>query len=233
MDATYDELDEEDRSDVSNDDGTMVIKEVERRLADLLSDVETEEIATLDEYLLCSRKKDKLDFIAAHTEVDWQSMEPAKDGTYAAKVVREQIARLRESYPFAEESIEAKLIKITGLSAEIKRLKTDIKTAATTLHERTKTKIEQELTDNDIRELLSLKRIQTLSDHLMQLPHTVVDGFAQQMNELIHKYDTTLVDVERDIREASESLGSMIDELTGSECDMAALAEFKQLLLHA
>ena len=233
MDATFDELDEEERADVSNEGGTIGIKEVERRLSELISDVETEEITTLDEYLLCSSKKEKQDFIATHTEVDWQSMEPAKDGTYAAKAVREQIVRLRESYPFAEESIEAKLIKITCLSAEIKRLKTDIKTATTALHERTKTKIEQELTDNDIRELLSLKWIQPLSDHLMQLPHTVVDGFAQQMNELIHKYDTTLVDVERDIREASESLGSMIDELTGSECDMAALAEFKQLLLHA
>ena len=67
----------------------------------------------------------------------------------------------------------------------------------------------------------------------MKLPHTVVEGFSQQLSELTRKYDITLVDVERDIREASESLVGMIDELTGSEYDMAALAEFKQLLLHA
>ena len=233
MDATFEELDEEERGEVANDDGTMSIKEVERRLAELLADVETEEITTLDEYLLCTRKKEKQDFIATHTEVDWQRMEPAKDGTYAAKTIRERIANLREGYLFEEESAEAKLIKIANLSAEIKRLKTDIKTAAAILHERTKTKIEQGLTDDDVRELLSLKWIRTLSEHLMQLPHTLVEGFSQELNELTRKYDTTLVDVERDIREASESLVDMIDELTGSEYDMAALAEFKQLLLHA
>lgn len=47
MDATFDELDEEERAKVTNDDGTMSIKEVERRLAELLADVETEEISAL------------------------------------------------------------------------------------------------------------------------------------------------------------------------------------------
>jgi type I restriction enzyme M protein len=233
MDATFDELDEEERADVANDDGTMSIKEVERRLAELLADVETEEITALEEYLLCTRKKEKQDFIATHTEVDWQRMESAKNGTYAAKAIRERIASLRESYPFEEESTEAKLIKIAALSAEVKRVKTDIKSAAATLHEHTKTKIEKGLTDDDVRELLSQKWIRTLSEHLMQLPHTVVDDFSHQLSELTHKYDTTLVDVERDIREASESLAGMIDELTGSEYDMAALAEFKRLLVNA
>ena len=101
------------------------------------------------------------------------------------------------------------------------------------LHEHTKEKIEEGLTDDEIRELLSLKWIQTLFEHLIQLPHTVVGGFIQQLCCLVRKYDTTLVDVERDIREASESLVGMIDELTGSDYDLAALAEFKQLLLHA
>ena len=233
IDSTFDELDEEERTEVVNDDGTMNIKEVERRLEELLADVETEEINTLEEYLLCARKKEKQDFIAAHPEINWQSMEPAKDGTYSAKTIKEQIARLRESYPFAEDSTEAKLIKITARTAEVKRLKAYIKTASTELHEHTKEKIEEGLTDDEIRALLSLKWIQTLSEHLMQLPHTVVDGFTEQLSSLVRKYNTTLVDVERDIREASESLVGMIDELTGSEYDMAALAEFKQLLLNA
>ncbi len=233
IDSTFDELDEEERTEVSNDDGTMNIKEVERRLVELLADVETEEINILEEYLLCTRKKEKQDFIAAHPEINWQSMEPAKDGTYSAKTIKEQIARIRESYPFAEDSTEAKLIKITALTAEVKRLKADIKTVSAALHEHTKEKIEEGLTDDEIRELLSLKWIQTLFEHLIQLPHTVVGGFIQQLCCLVRKYDTTLVDVERDIREASESLVGMIDELTGSDYDLAALAEFKQLLLHA
>ena len=66
----------------------------------------------------------------------------------------------------------------------------------------------------------------------MQLPGAVVDEFARQLCERVRKYDTTLMDVEQDIREASESLATMIDDLTGSEYDMKALAEFKQLLLN-
>ena len=41
------------------------------------------------------------------------------------------------------------------------------------------------------------------------------------------------MDVERDIQEASASLATMIDELTGSAHDLEALAEFKKLLLNA
>lgn len=231
MDATFNEIDEEERAEMANDDGTMNSKEVEHRLADLLANVGTEEISALDAYLLCSRKKEKQDFIATHAEVDWQIMEAAKDGTYAAKTVRERIASLREGHTFAEDSTEAKLIKITNLSAEIKSLKSDIKTADALLHVRTKTKIEKGLTDEEVRALLSQKWITSLSEHLMRLPHTVLDGFVQELSELARKYDTTLLDVECDIRKASESLVSMIDELTGSEYDMAALAEFKQLLL--
>lgn len=100
------------------------------------------------------------------------------------------------------------------------------------MHGRTKEVIENELTDDDIRELLSIKWIETLYDHLMQLPHTVVDNFIQKLDALVKKYDTTLVDVERDIQEASQSLSAMIDELTGSDYDMVALAEFKKLLVN-
>lgn len=159
-------------------------------------------------------------------------MPPAKDGIYTAKTIKDEIVRLRENYPFDEDSTEAKFLKISSLSAEVKKLKAEIKRASEELHERTKETIEQELSDEKIRHLLYLKWIETLSAHLMQLPSAVVDEFARQLCERVRKYDTTLMDVEQDIREASESLATMIDDLTGSEYDMKALAEFKQLLLN-
>lgn len=230
MESTFDELDEDERNEVSNDDGVLTIKEVERRLGELLADVETKEINILDDYLLCLCKKERINFIKAHSEVDWQRMEQAKDGTYAPKTVKAQIASLRANYPFDENSTEAKLIRISSLAIEIKQLKSDIKIGTAVLHERTKEVIENELTDDDIRKLLSTKWIGTLYDHLMQLPHTVIDDFIQLLDALVKKYGTTLVDVERDIQEASQSLSAMIDELTGSDYDMAALTEFKKLL---
>lgn len=232
IDVTFDELEEEERNTISNDDSVMILKEVERRITELLSDIESEEIDTLEEYLLCTRKKEKQTFIASHPNIDWESMPPAKNGTYTAKTVKDEIVRLRKSYPFDEDSTETKFLKISSLSAEVKKLQAEIKRASEELHERTKETIEQELSDKEICHLLYLKWIEDLSDHLMQLPSRVIDGFTQQLCELVRKYETTLVDVEQDIREASESLATMIDDLTGSEYDMKALAEFKQLLLN-
>lgn len=47
------------------------------------------------------------------------------------------------------------------------------------------------------------------------------------------KYATTLVDLEHDIHDASVQLADMLDELTGNEYDMAALLEFKKVLVNA
>lgn len=114
--------------------------------------------------------------------------------------------------------------------AEVKQLKAEIRTDAFQLHEHTKEVIENELTDDDIRELLSMKWIPSPYDHLMQLPHTVVDSFAKQIETLANKYATTLVDVDKETQEASQALSAMIDELTGNEFDMAALHEFRKVL---
>ena len=233
LETTFDALDEEERSEVSSEEGNMLITEVERRLGVLLSEVETDELLALEDYLLCSRKKEKLDCIAAHPEVDWQAMDTAKDGTYAMKVVKARIDALRRAYPFEEESPEAQLIRITLLSAEIKQLTADIKNNKAQLIERTKEVIEQELSDDDILALLSAQWIDALYNKLGELPLRVISDLVRQLKDLVAKYDTTLMDVEHDIQEASASLASMIDELTGSAHDLEALAEFKKLLLNA
>ena len=61
----------------------------------------------------------------------------------------------------------------------------------------------------------------------------MISDLVRQLKDLVAKYDTTLMDVEHDIQEASASLALMIDELTGSVHDLEALAEFKKLLLNA
>lgn len=233
LDATFDALDEDERNEVSTEEGAMQLKEVERRLGELLSEVETDEVQALEAYLDCSGKKVKMAYITAHPEVDWQAMDTAKDGTYAAKVVKARIDALRRAYPFEEETTEAQLIRITQLSEEIKNLNTDIKFNKGRLIERTKEVIEQELSDEDILDLLSAQWIDALYSKLSELPQRVIADFVQELKDLVAKYDTTLMDVEHDIQEASSSLAAMIDELTGSAHDLEALAEFKKLLLYA
>ena len=232
VEFTFDELGEEERSEVSNDDGTLALKAVASRLSFLLSAIETEEIYTLSDYLCCSRKKEKLDFVAAHPEIAWGQMTTAKDGTFSAKTVNARIAHLRESYPFGEGSTEAKLIRISALSEEVKQLKSEIKADAEALHLHTKQVIENKLTDEDVRVLLSEKWIETLSEHLLRLPYTVIDNFVTALSDLGEKYDTTLQEVEEEMNRASIALATMIDDLTGSAHDLEALAEFKKLLLN-
>lgn len=233
VETTFDALDEEERNEVSSEEGALQIKEVERRLGELLTEVETDEVLALEDYLFCSGKKEKVAYIAAHPEVDWQAMDTAKDGTYAVKAVKTLIDDLRRAYPFEEETTEAQLIRITLLSAEIKQLAADIKSNKAQLIERTKEVIEKELSDEDILALLSAQWIDSLYHKLGELPQRVISNLVQQLKDLVAKYDTTLMDVEHDIQEASASLATMIDELTGSAHDLEALAEFKKLLLNA
>ena len=173
-----------------------------------------------------------MDFVAAHPEIAWGQMTTAKDGTYPAKAVNARIAHLRESYPFGEGSTEAKLIRISALSEEVKQLKSEIKADTEALHLHTKQVIENKLTDEDVRVLLSEKWIETLSEHLLRLPYTVIDNFVTALSDLVKKYDTTLQDIEQEIRRGSIALATMIDDLTGSAHDLEALAEFKKLLLN-
>ena len=149
------------------------------------------------------------------------------------KVVKARIDALRRAYPFEEESTEAQLIRITLLSAEINQLTADIKNNKAQLIERTKEVIEQELSDDDSLSLLSVQWIDALYNKLGELPQRVISDLVKQLKDLVAKYDTTLMDVEHDIQEASASLATMIDELTGSAHDLEALAEFKKLLLNA
>ena len=92
--------------------------------------------------------------------------------------------------------------------------------------------IENDLTDNDIISLLSIKWIESLCEHLATLPQTIIDDFVDKLVALQKKYATTLVSLENDIHNASMQLADMIDELTGNEYDMAALQEFKKVLVN-
>jgi len=57
-----------------------------------------------------------------------------------------------------------------------------------------------------------------------------VDGLSAKVNGLVTKYETGLVEVERQITDASNGLSKMLDDLIGSEFDIQAYKEFEKLL---
>ena len=50
------------------------------------------------------------------------------------------------------------------------------------------------------------------------------------MQKTIKKYDTTLIDLENEIKGSEKELSTMINELTGNEFDIQGLNELKLLL---
>ena len=227
------ELADDERDGITNDDGVLDKKTLDSKLAEALEEVETSEIITLNEYLSLSKKKDKLAFIAAHDEIDWSCVSTGKDGTYGKAAVNTLISNLRANFDFPAVSYEARLVKICNLTNEAKTLKAEIKSDAALLHEHTKTTIENTITDAEVMSLLSIKWIESLCDHLATLPQAIINDFINKLVALQKKYATTLVVLEHDIHDASVQLAGMIDELTGNEFDMAALQEFKKVLVNS
>lgn len=146
-----------------------------------------------------------------------------------AKEAKQLKAEAKKHGAFAEDSIEAKTIKVDILIAEEKELKKQVKTETAQLHLKTKTTIES-LTDDQVRELLELKWIHPLVGAIHQLPTILIQTLTTQVQALADKYAITYADVAKEIASTEGELASMIDELTGNAFDMQGLAEFKAFL---
>lgn len=156
----------------------------------------------------------------------------AKTGFTNAAVLREakQLrAALKKDKQLVLEPYEKTILEVDGLIAEDKKLKKQVKDDALALHLKTKETIEA-LTDEQVTELLQHKWIKPVVQALDQMPHNAIDTLARNLQHLADKYATTYAAVAADITTAESSLATLLDDLTGSEHDMQALQEFKNLL---
>lgn len=118
---------------------------------------------------------------------------------------------------------------VDALFTEEKTLKKKVKDEAAAIHERTKSVIEQ-LTDDEVRDLLHRKWILPLMENLNSLPDAVLDDFVKRLDAVCRKYETTFEDVESQIASTEKELLGMLDDLQGNEFDMKGIAELKKLL---
>lgn len=114
---------------------------------------------------------------------------------------------------------------LTAKSALTKTVKSD--TAA--LHEHTKTTIEN-LTDQQVHDLLIAKWIEPLIDSINNVPEELLTELAKQVVTLAKKYETTFSDLALETESTQHKLSEMVSGLNGSETDIRALAEFSNLL---
>ncbi len=121
------------------------------------------------------------------------------------------------------------LNKVDALIQEEKTLRKKIKNDAARLHIQTKETIEN-LTDDQVLDLLRLKWITPLADSILSLPRTLISEFVAKLEALCKKYETTCAEVEEQISATEKTLVGLMDELTGNAFDMQGLAELKNLL---
>lgn len=102
-----DSLSDDDKQRLLNDDNTaFVAKEVGVVYKEILNDIKTPEIKILQSYLEISKTSDKRDFIANHSEIDWNVMDSCKNGTYGKTVVSKYIDSIKSKVVFTERSYE-------------------------------------------------------------------------------------------------------------------------------
>lgn len=121
------------------------------------------------------------------------------------------------------------LKKVDALLNREKSLKKKIKEDAAALHLQTKKTIEN-LSDQQVLDLLRRKWITPLVEELLNLPQSAVRALVARLEGLCKKYETTFAGVEGHIAETESVLTGLIDELTGNAFDMQGLAELKKLL---
>lgn len=195
-------------------DELQAIKEKEDRLLEIT--------AELDELLDSLTDEEK--------EAD--TVNEAKDAFVAKevdKVAKKIAAELKNKKLFEPDAYEMAMVKVSELAAEEKELKKAVKEETAQLHLLTKKTIEQ-LTDNEVHELLELKWITPFMKSLSELPKTLINTLTAQVQALADKYATTYAQVATEIRETENTLAALMDDLTGNATDTAGLSELKKLL---
>lgn len=185
--------------------------------------------STLEEILESLSEEDKEQDTVKESKDGFANAEVAKAAKAFLKEQKETKTKFSADSPEPEESYKAKIIKANKLIDEEKVLKKAAKEAQIALHLKTKTTIE-ELTDEQVNELLNLKWIAPLSLELAAMPSAVITQLTSQVQALADKYAVTYSQVANEIKTTEQELSQMMGELTGNEFDMQGLAELTNLL---
>ncbi len=150
--------------------------------------------------------------------------------TFVFKNISKKIKELNKDKSSEAVSAREILKQAEILSKSEKELKIQIKTDDALLQAKTKETIEN-LTDEEVFNLLFDKWIKPITEKLNNMPNLVIDNLTNQILALQNKYSSTYFEVENQIKETSKALSDMIDDLVGDEFDMKGLSELKSLLL--
>lgn len=132
-----------------------------------------------------------------------------------------------EQWP--EGSIEGIQIEAKQLLDRLTKVKSQLEKAKEELETKTH-EIVEKLTEDQVVEVLSAKWVAALMVQLSLLPTLTLRELADQVQRLQDKYATPLTELDTQIATTERSLLASLDQLTGSDADMQAVAALKQML---
>lgn len=185
-------------------------------------------------------KKEKLseipgsydELLESLSEDDKETLSDALNDTndgFVVKNVKAVMKSLKADDAAGNRELIQLLQNVDQLSSEEKKLKSEIKKGDEDLHLKTKDVIEN-LSDDQVRILLHEKWAAPVVNGILSLADSEIENFTKKLEALTTKYAETFSDIEKEIKKTEDSLSSMLDDLTGSEADMAGIRELKKLL---
>ena len=161
-------------------------------------------------------------------EVISEALNDSNDA-FVMKNIPAMIKQLKKDDKLLYAELIKSLQKVEELGKEEKKLKAELKVDEVQLHLKTKEIIEN-LTDDEAKALLEKKWILPICEEIGTLPKLVLEDLSKKIEIMAEKYADTYEDIEKEIVETETALKKMLDDLVGSEKDMAGIKEFKKLL---
>lgn len=223
------EEDEKQGNFLNDNNDAFFAKELKTVCDEILQEIESDEIKALEEYLLISKKKDKLEYVQNCSVVNWKAMEAGADGTYKKAAINARIQELKMAYEFPEDSYEGKLVSALRLMDEEGTIKRELKQRKEELHLRTKEIIEG-MSEEDALKIIELKWLKPLISELGDIANSIIDLAGERIDNLAMKYSTTMHDIQAEKQSVRHSLSDMVSKLNATGSDLEGLQEFKLIL---
>lgn len=129
----------------------------------------------------------------------------------------------------ADDAIKEDLQKALNNILEMKTVKKEIKSIESTILDKIKDKIEN-LTDDEIDIMLSEKWINPLCDEIKAITRQIIRNFIKINEDIKKKYGKTLKQIDEEIKEKDEHLKDLLGQLTGSDIDIKAIEDLRNIL---
>ena len=149
--------------------------------------------------------------------------------SFENKAVNVRLKELKKVTTEEEQRLKCILEKYVELHKDESALISEVKVLKSELLVKTKETIEN-LSDEQMNELVKLKWIIPLLKQLNDLPYQALTDFIKRVQMMSDKYAVSLTGIEQDIVEAEDNLVKMLDGLCGNEFDMKGIAQFEALL---